>query len=136
MKTTDLITVRPGAQSDRPFIFSTWLRGLRYGNDYFELIESSNYYENHHKIIQDILDDGSTVINVACLKDDPDVILGYAVYAMDRLHYVHVKASWRKIGVARMIVPTFIQRVSHLTATGKSLLAKAPGVVYDPYNLV
>lgn len=136
MNKSDLLSTRPGQEADRAFIYSTWLRGLRYGNDYFELIESGAYYENQHKIIEDILDDVSTVILVACLKDDTDVILAYSVYSGDRLHYVHVKKSWRGIGIAKSLVPQFIQRVSHITKVGKSILSKSPGVVYDPYNLV
>lgn len=129
----DLIDIRDAIEDDLSFIFSTWLKGLRYGNDWFELIESSAYYENYHKTIQKILASDSTTVKIACLKESPGVILGYSVYRNSILDYVFVKKAWRKIGIAKSLVPEKITTVTQMTNTGRQLLNKYPGTVFNPF---
>lgn len=128
-----LVEIRDAVDADRPFIFSTWLRGLKHANDYFELIENAAYFKNQHDIIERILNDFEVVVLVACLKEDPSVVLGYCVYKNERLDWVFVKKSWRSIGLARDLVPPGITTVSHFTKVGQSLLRKHPNVRFNPY---
>ncbi len=128
-----MVTLRDGIDSDRSFIFASWLKGLRHGNDYFGLIQSDAYFKHYHRVIETILDDFEVTVRVACLKEDPDVILGYAVYKNDTLHWTHVKKAWRKIGLARDLVPPNITTVSNVTKVGISLLRKHPNVSFNPY---
>lgn len=130
----DLIAIRPGVEDDRNFIMSTWLKGLRYGNDWFELIEASVYYENYQKALDRLLGLVVTEVRVACLKDSPDVILGYAVSRGKTLDYVFVRKAWRGIGVARDLVPSDINTVSHVTDVGRSILKKKPSVKFNPFG--
>ncbi len=112
---------------------STWLKGLRYGNDWFELIEAPAYYEHYQKAVDHILDLVLTEVKVACLKDSPDVIVGYSVYRGSTLDYVFVKKAWRGIGVAKSLVPSGIVKVTHITAVGRSILKKYPKVKFNPF---
>lgn len=121
---TELIAFRSIDLLDIPFIMSTWLRGLRYGNPWFHLIEKNVYYKVYKAVIESILSKETTSVTIACLKDDPEVILGFCVYDGPRLHWVHVKQAWRNIGIARALVPSKISVVSHLTEVGKSLMLK------------
>ena len=131
---TDLIGIRNwDAEQDRAFIFATWLRGLRFGNDWFRLIPSAIYFLVYHNVIETLLSRPGCAVQVACLKEDPSVILGYSVCYGDRLDFVFVKKAWRGIGIAKALVPPGIKTVSHLTDTGKAILAHHKGVEFNPF---
>lgn len=119
---TEQITIRPGVAEDGAFLFATWLRGLYHGNDWFGLIDKDAYFAYYHIVISKILDKSEVL--VACLADEPDVVLGYAVYRDHVLHWVHVKKAWRKMGIAKMLVPKDVTTCTHLTKVGKSLKPK------------
>lgn len=127
-----LIDVRDGVKADLSFILATWLRGLRFGNSWFLMIESDTYFNTYHRVVETILYRATTQIKVACLKDDPEVILGYAIYDSNALHWVFVKKAWRKIGVAGRLVPSDAKTVTHLTEVGKSIIKKK-GLAFNPF---
>lgn len=128
----ELVAIRDAVAGDANFIFSTWLKGLRFGNPWFGLIDSKIYYATYHKVIEALL--GKTTIKVACLKEDPGVILGYAVYSGTRADWVHVKKSWRNIGLAKDLLPKDIKTFSHVTETGRTIMKNHPGIIFDPFN--
>lgn len=129
MNKRDLIDYRQGLATDDPFIFSSWLNGLRYANDMFEQIDQEIYFKHYHQRIELILK--RSEVNIACLKDDPDVILGYSVVEPTILHWVFVKPAWRGIGLMRDLVPKDTKSVTHLTRVG--LKIKPTNVVYNPF---
>lgn len=130
----DLVTIRDLLPEDKNFIFATWLKGLRFGNDWYGLIDSKIYFRVYHEVIEGLMSRPNITVKVACLKEDPKVLLGYAVYSGPRLDWVHIKRSWRGIGLARDLIPTSITTVSHLTAAGRSILKKHEGIVFDPFT--
>jgi hypothetical protein len=129
------IALRFYKEEDKPFIFSTWLKGLRHGNELFKLMESTSYFKNYHAIIEVLLAAPDTTVLVACLKDDEDVILGYSVFSGETVHWVHVKDSWRHIGIAKSLTPVKVSKVTHLTKVGTAILKKHQGAVFDPFAL-
>jgi len=129
----ELVTIREGVSSDRPLILASWLKGLRYGNDSFLAMDSKAYFKNYHAFLEKLLDRPDTEVRIACLKDAPDVILGYSVGAGDTLHWVFVKARWRGIGLANKLVSKEVKVVSHVTKLGQSILKKRPSVTYNPF---
>lgn len=133
MNKKDLVEIRNAVPSDVNFILATWLRGLRYGNEWFEMIDSKAFFENYNKVANAILSHPNTTVKVACLKEDHDVILGYAVLGKDCLHWAHIKSPWRKIGLATEMVPSTITKVTHLTRAGAAILKKRPGIKFDPF---
>lgn len=130
-----LVAVRNAVPGDKNFIMATWLKGLKHGNDWFNAIDQEVYFNTYNKIIEAILDSPGVQIKVACLKEDPDVILGYSVFAADRLDWVFCKKIWRGIGIARSLVPESIKTVSHLTVVGKSILRKRDGIKFNPFSV-
>ncbi len=104
-------------------VFSKWLRSLRYGNDYFKLIETKSYYEAYHRYICAVLGRVETVVRIAALSDDPDVVLGFSVYRHDILEYVHVHKDMRGKGIGTRLVPKDINVITHLTKTGLTIWA-------------
>lgn len=126
--TGELIRYRPLILSDKNFIYSTWLKGLYYGNNWFREIDKETYFKHYSQIIQHILMRPNVYVNTACLKDDIEVILAYSVLeatGMDTtLHWVFTKASWRDLGIAKKLIPANVTTCSHLTKVGRSLKPK------------
>jgi hypothetical protein len=81
--------IRPVAESDMPFIYSTWLRGLYYGSDYWGAMQKDKFFKMYQQILQHILGKATTSVTVACDDQDPDVILGYLVREDSVVHWVH-----------------------------------------------
>lgn len=122
-------TIRPFTETDRSFIFSTWLLGLYHGNDWFGEIDKDVYFKQYQQVIDALLK--KSEVRVACLPDEPDVVLGYVAYTGNTLHWVFVKKAWRKLGIATALVPENVQVVSHLTKVGKSL--RKPTWSFNPF---
>lgn len=130
----DLLTLRPGVIEDRAFILATWLKGLRFGNLWYRLIEDKIYFRMYHRVIESILAKPGVSITVACLKEDPMVIVGYSISEGDKLHWVHVKKAWRKIKTATALVSPNTQTVTHLTDTGKTIFLRK-NWTFNPFTL-
>ena len=131
---TDLVAFRNRLPSDTAFILATWLRGLRFGNSWYKLIDSQVYFAVYHAVLESILSQEKTVIKIACLQDDPEVILGFSAYTGNRLHWVYVKQAWRNLGIARKLVPSTTDTVSHLTEVGRIILIRKK-LKFNPFML-
>jgi hypothetical protein len=113
--------IRDYQSTDKNFIFTTFLRGLYEDNDFFRKMKKNIFKANYQKIIEHLLHKKESIIKIACLLEDPDVILGYAILEADVgygtfLHWVYVKHLWRKIGIARDLLKGFsIKHVTHFT---------------------
>lgn len=133
MDKSSLVAIRPWTPADRNFILATWLKGLRYGNDWYGLIDADAYYKNYHAFLEKLLASPGVAVSVACLKEDPEVILGYSVSHGTVLDWIFCKKAWRGIGIARSLVPADIDSVSHLTDAGRSILKRNPAVKFNPF---
>lgn len=131
---SSLITIRPGEFDDLNFIFASWLKGLRFGSKWHKDIDQDVYFQGQHRVIEKIIEDPATEIRIACLKDTPEVIVGYSVVTGTTLHWVQVKKDWRNIGIAKDLVPKSIAEVSVLTTVGASILKRYPNIVHNPYQ--
>lgn len=130
----DLIHIRPGSLEDFNFIKATWLNGLRYGNSWFTFIPKEIYYEAYSKVVDYLLYNPKTSIMIACLKNDPQVILGYSIVETDNgvLHWIYVRSRWRSIKLSKDLVPVNVKTVTHLTNVGKDI-CKAKGLTFNPF---
>ena len=130
----ELITTRPwNPDTDKPFVMATWLKGLLYGDSWFSIIPKDVFMPTYHAFLTQLLDSPGVEVTIACLVEDPDVIVGYSVATNTVLHWVFCKKAWRKIGVARLLLPKTVSTVSHLTDLGRKLLPKLPDVVFNPF---
>lgn len=131
----ELIIQRDAEAGDLNFILSTFLRGLYYGDTWYSLIPKDIFMSNYHKIIETILKRLTTRVRVACLKEDPSVILAYSIcgYGDTVLHWAYCKKAWRKIHLVKSITPDTIMSVSHLTAVGLSILKSHKGIDFNPF---
>lgn len=131
----DLVVTRNVKLEDKNFIMATFLRGIFYGDTWFGQIPKDIFMSNYHKIAEALVTAPTTTITVSCLREDPDIILGYAMYTQNRLHWVFVKSAWRSIGIAKSLVPQGIDTVTHLTKVGSGVLRKHPGVIFNPFAI-
>lgn len=133
--------IRKATAADRNFIFATWLRGLYYGDTWFNRISKPIFMENYHKIIERLIDNPNTVVRVACLADDNDVILGYSVSRILNfgnnvavVDWVFVKSAWRKIGIGKKLLPDQARACTHLTTLGNDIIkTKMPEIIFNPF---
>ena len=144
VKKRELIGVRSYRDTDKNFILATWLRGLYYGDLFYGNIPKTIFMENYHKILEAFLQRNSQSIRVACLEEDPEVILGYAVVRplqigeadINVLDWIFVKTAWRGIGISKMMVPSKLNACTHLTKIGASMIKnKYPNIIFNPFLL-
>lgn len=115
-------------------IYSKWLRSLRYGNDYFRLIDADSYYRSYNIYIESILKRSNLLIRLAVLTDNHDVVLGFSVIEEDILHYCHTHKDIRRQGIARSLVKLPINFITHLTKTGMIIWnAKLTNAAFNPF---
>lgn len=136
MQTNDLVILRPMVESDLNFVMATIMRGLYYGESWFSEIDKSSFMRNYHKAIEFLLAKETTQVVIACLKDDPEVILGYSILSptLEVAHFVFIKKAWRGIGIAKSLVPENTKYATHLTKTGLAIIRKK-GILFDPFML-
>lgn len=108
-------------------VYSKWLRSLRYGNDLFRLIDADSYYKAYHRHVSLVLEHPNTVIRIAVLSDDHDVVLGFSVSRGNVLDYVHVHKDQRRLGIGRSLVPDGIEWITHVTKTGLTIWGSKAG---------
>lgn len=135
------ITFRQPTEADLPFIFSSWLKSFRNSN-FAKNILNNTYYSEHHRIIEEILKI-STVL-LACDKSNVENIYGYIVAAkldnMFTIHYVYVKHTYRRMGLAGLLIgafqldprePAYYTHDTHMA----NILARKYRFEYNPYLL-
>lgn len=113
---------------------SRWSRSYKHSNAYMKLVYAEAYYNWYSVYIMHILNRPNTVVRLAMLADDLDVILGFSVIEGDALHYVEVKGDYRRMGIGRNLVPEKIVYFSHITKIGARIWAtKAPYARFNPF---
>jgi hypothetical protein len=147
--------VRNYKPEDKAFIMSTFLRGLYYGHTHestnettkvpnltrspvnFQAIPKDSFMESYKIVGEGLINSPNTSVQVACLKDDEDIIVGYSILSADfqTVHWVFVKKAWRLQGIARSLLPQYPTTVTHLTGLGKSLMYKFKNCVFDPFKI-
>lgn len=132
MNPLNLITTRQAILSDEAFIFSSWLLGLYYGDSWYSKLDKDYFMKYYHKVIEQLL--STSTIKIACLKEDPNTIIGFSVFDEDKLHWVTCKKDWRRIGVASLLVPREIKVVTHANKVGLEI-AKKKDLDFQPFHV-
>lgn len=92
------LAIRLGRPSDLPYVVDTWAKR---GHDRNERLGAATAR------VRAILARADSVLRIACLPDDSDAILGWAVVSSDEpptLHYVYVRKDARGQGIARLLL--------------------------------
>jgi GNAT superfamily N-acetyltransferase len=131
----ELYDIRDYQPSDKNFVLATFLRGVYYGDSWFSKIRKDIFMDNYKRIAEFAIDTGKVVVKVACLREDPDVIIGYSILSADyqAVSWVYVKKAWRLKGIARSLLPQYPQYITHLSELGEKLMPKLNTAVYNPF---
>ena len=124
------VIVRDPLPGDINFILSTMLKGLYYGSEFWQLVDQEAFFKNYEPFIKSLM--LRSDIKVACLADDEDVILGYSMYKNEAIHFIFVKKSYRKLGLARSLYPPGITITTHLTSQGDHIRRKL-NLKFNPF---
>lgn len=126
------LKLRQATTADVNFIYSTMLKGLYYGSEFYANVAKATFFQHYGEIVTALLKKSKVV--VACLPDDDDIVLGYAIYEPGLcLHYVFVKEVFRKQGVASALTgEANTSSVSHITKIGNSI-RKAKNMEFNPF---
>lgn len=141
--------IRNFRESDRSFILATFLRGLYYGNEFFNIIPKHIFMQNYKRVAEALVNSPKNVIQVACLKEDSDTILGYSILSADfmTVHWVYVKSSetkiagedgkltWRGKGIGKSLLPQFPAYYTHFSSVGLEIAKKFPQCVFNPFQI-
>lgn len=139
------VLIRSLNLDDKNLIYNAWLNG--FSDSYFAFgIPKQIYFEVHAAIITGLLQ--SAKVLVACNPDDDSHIFGFLVYYPSYsqrkfvVHYVYVKSSYKRLGVATALKIAMQSQedlaeapivATHMTSEGRFL--KKWGVIYNPYIL-
>jgi hypothetical protein len=132
-----LYNVRNVDKNDHNFIIATFLRGLYYGDSFFSVVPKNIFMNKYKQVASSLVNDPETIIRVACLIEDPNVLLGYSILsnAGDTINWCFVKSAWRNRGIAKNLLPKDPVYVvpQHLTGIGRELLKKYSNVKKNPF---
>ena len=118
---------RPMDDSSLGYVISTWERSLR--PEYMDA-ENVDFGRAVRKRINQLILDGAT-FTLAVKPDDPNAIIGWICFDAHQVHYVYVRNTYRRVGVARRLValagvPTTPISATHLTKSARDIRATHP----------
>ena len=100
---------------DLYFIFSSWLHSYRKGCRFVRDLDWDVYRVGQANLIQSLL--LTSDVLVACNPDSSDQIFGYIVFTetpvITAIHWVYVKATFRRFGVARSLYKEALSGTAH-----------------------
>lgn len=89
-----LITIRDHVPDDEPFLFSTYLKNNWYDKTNSTTLKKNTWMSLQHKRLEKVLE--TQKVSIACLKEDPDVIIGYCFNDAGK-PFVYIKLAWRHV---------------------------------------
>lgn len=126
------IVLRDGTPDDVAFIFSSWIKSYA-ASDVARSMDRRVYDAEQHDAIEAALARSRVII--ACLASAPESIFGYAVVENDHtLHYVYVKQTYRRLGVARALLGALLDGPTTYTHRSARDITVPKGWVFNPYR--
>lgn len=129
MHLDDQFIIRGYDEKDKSLVFSTFLKGLYYGNQWFKQIDKKTYMFNYSKVLENLI--ARSIVMILSLKEDPDVIIGYSIQEPTVLHWIYMKTTWRRMGLSKKLIQKDIKTVTHITDLGLKLKPKE--ITFNPF---
>jgi GNAT superfamily N-acetyltransferase len=129
--------IRSAEERDTSFLIGCWLEGWKSAapkGTWRHSLRWPRYRVQQTAIIKAILARGVAV--VACVPEDSDHLLGFAVGEGTCLHYVHVRPERRRLGLGRLLAEGLelpLAEASHMTPAGERL-ANNMGLWFNPLS--
>lgn len=115
-----------------PFIHSSWHTAF-WKTSARKYLTRKAYDEGQDRRIDRLI--LSSYVIVAFFPEVPDEILGWACLKGDTLHYVYVKAAYRRKGIATGLAAGQILHYTHATDRVGEAFAASIGATLNPYRL-
>ncbi len=136
--------VRLPRPSDLDFIEASWLQSYRDGLIKYLTPAPPTlvYFAGQRQLIRSLLARPTVAARIVAAAEYDDAILGWIVAeAPSTVHYVYVKHSMRRMGVANMLLGSLgllpaTLVYSHVTRVAKAILAKHPEATFNPWAIV
>lgn|SRR4051812_2554624 len=90
------------APTDAPYIYSTWSKYSWYSPKAPLRVKKRNFFRQKIGEIRELLD--KSIVHIACMKDDPDFIVGYIVVYEGKMEWSCIKKSYRNQGIEGLLV--------------------------------
>ncbi len=98
-----IITCRPYEYpNDDAYIYSTWTKYAWYSPKSPISLPKGEWMKEKCQEIKDLLQNG--IVRIACIKECPSVIMGYAVFRDGELKWMCIKKQYRNQGIERMLM--------------------------------
>jgi len=126
----------PALTPYKNLIYTSFMKSLRFGNDWFKDIDSDSYFKTYHQVIDALLHRPYAQVSLALLTEDLDTCVGWSLSEDKTLHYVFVKGDIqaRRHGIAKDLIPKDFDTITHLTKIGRSIWKeKYPNVSFNPF---
>jgi GNAT superfamily N-acetyltransferase len=132
--------IRSHTLTDLALVFSSWLRSMPPARD----VSRDVHFRGQHALIEAILARPGALLRVACVPDDPEVILGWACVEHaphdasghpSLVHFAYVKDAFRRRGIARALLADVAPRCRYTHrphSVDVHALHLAHVAVYDP----
>lgn len=119
----------------RNMLYSKFLRSLKFGNEYFRLIDQDSYYKMYHAYIESLLARPQSSIKLAVLTDEPDVVLGWALLEPKVVHFCYVNRDNRRIGICTSLLSEPFDTFTHITNSWMNVWTKKyKSARFDPFK--
>jgi ribosomal protein S18 acetylase RimI-like enzyme len=109
--------------SDHAFLYSTWRNALWFAEKR-DPKDADQFYKDASEKITAILKNPEALVKIACLADDPDMLLGWTVSHGTHLKFVYVKIDYRGKGIGRLLTKGFKTFDEPQTKIGKAIAEK------------
>lgn len=121
-----MVAGREGTPEDEAFIYATWRNGSYYGPN--RMKPAAEFFRAKTEEIREILSRAKQVhqgIRIACIKDAPEVILGYAIFTGDgHLEWIFVKEQFRGKKIGTFLTPRLKTVSPEMTKAGAAIVNK------------
>lgn len=131
--------IREPKASDYNFIHSTICRAMHKESTLGKTLPTSKFFAEFTPVVDHILN--TSLIKIACAKDDPDTILGYIIHTSGFVHFIFVKLAFRRLYIARdLVLHAFPDgkgfEYSLQTTASKRISPHFPNINYNPFILM
>jgi len=99
-------------------------------------MDPKGYWPAYSAYIERLMENPESVVRLAVLTDDPDVVLGWSFCRGNILEYVHVTKDYRGKGIGKHLIPADIDTFTHITRMGlviRGLNSKYAKWTFNPF---
>jgi GNAT superfamily N-acetyltransferase len=105
---TPYFALRTGRETDLPFVLESWASSIKNSTPRGTL-GAGQFWSNTKNALREVLAREGVQLQLAHVPEDDDALLGFAVSdPLKRVvHFVYVKKSARRLGIARALLALF-----------------------------